>query len=101
MLTEIARNIANTQALASEKLLRQLIERLMQDCDLLNAKLRVLLGYADSLRMRERIKHRVVWMNARQSFAFELLVNERHNFAHSLLIVGPIAHNLQAVRQIA
>lgn len=51
--------------------------------------------------VRQGIEHGVMRMNARQTVLLELLGNDGHQLLHSRVVVGPIADNLQAMRQIA
>lgn len=69
--------------------------------DLLHAQLRMLRRNRGPRLVFQWIEHRVMRMNTRQPFLVQLIVHNRHQPLHPVVIVGPVADDLQAVRQIA
>lgn len=51
--------------------------------------------------MAQRVEHGVVWVHRGQAVLLKLLGHDADQFLHAGLIVSPVAHNLQAVSQVA
>lgn len=49
----------------------------------------------------QRVQHGVVRVHGRQPVLLQLLGHDAHQLLHARLVVGPVAHDLQAVRQVA
>lgn len=58
-------------------------------------------GYGTTVLMRERIEHRVVWVDGGQAVSLQLLSNNGHQLLHTGIIVSPVTHNLEAMGQVA
>ena len=69
--------------------------------DLFDAEVGVAGGDGLAVFVRERVEHRMVRMHRRQPVALELLADDVDEALHARLVVAPVAHDLQTVRQVA
>ena len=53
------------------------------------------------LFMSERVEHTVVGMNGGDIVLGELIVRYLHERLHSIFVIGPVANQLHAMRQVA
>ena len=66
----------------------------MQHRDLLYAELRVPVGDGLAVLVAQRVEHRMVGMNGRESVLFQLIPDNVDQRFHAGVIVGPVAHYL-------
>jgi hypothetical protein len=69
--------------------------------NLLNAQIGVSGGDKLAELVREGVEHRVVRVHRRQPVLLDLLGHDSNKFLHADVVVAPVAHDLQAVCQIA
>ncbi len=93
MIPEIGRDISHLQTSAMSTF-GMSVDGLMEDRYFLHAQLGVPGCDSFPLLMTERIQHGVMGMDGRKPLLLQLIVHNRHQLLHPLLVVAPVADYL-------
>ena len=95
VISKVRADVADPEALAAGQRMCELVGRLVQHADLLQAELGVTIGDGLAELMAQRVEHGVMRVNAGQPVFVQLVGHDADQRLLSGCIVCPVAHNLR------
>ena len=94
VVSEVRRDVSYPNPAAGGQVTAELVGRLVEHADLLDAELGVPVGDGLSEIVAQRVEHRVVRVNRRQPVLLELVGHDVHEGLHPGRVVRPVADDL-------